>query len=204
MTILRGLLVDLEPLNAEFREQKMYEYWNNESRLWATMGDNEPTSRAQLKRMNEERGGARERGYTGVHFMMRARDGNIIGSIGLNWVDYWNRHAWLGAWIGEEDYWGGGHGTDALLLVVDYAFRWMDMRRLVLGTMAINERAQRNVEKVGFKLEGRQRRAATVLGDEVDGLTYGMLREEWQGREALVDALGLRARAEKRYGSLDG
>lgn len=203
MTILQGLLVDLEPFTPEFQTEKMYAYWNNESRLWATMGDYGPITRAQIGRIVEERSGARERGYTGVHFMMRAKDGNIIGSIGLNWVNYWSRVAWLGAWIGEPDYWGGGYGTDALLLLVDYAFRWLDMRRLCLGTMDINERAQRNVEKAGFRLEARERQVALVNGRWVDGLEYGMLREEWLGREALVERLGLHEKAVQRYGKGD-
>ena len=33
------------------------------------------------------------------------------------------RLAMFGAMIGEPEYWGGGYGTDALLLIVDYAFR---------------------------------------------------------------------------------
>lgn len=200
MTILHGLLVDLEPFTREYQKEKAHIYWNNESRVWAMMGECEPITRAQLNRIMEERAGAAERGYTGVHFMMRARDGNIIGSMGLNWVDYWNRAAWLGAWIGEEGYWGGGHGTDALLLMVEYAFQWLDMRRLCLGTMDINERAQRNVEKVGFRLESRERKAALVNGRWVDGLNYGMLREDWLGRDPLVERLGLREKAEQRYG----
>ena len=203
MTTLHGLLVDLVPMTRVFGDEKMYEYWNNESRLWATMGDRAPTSKAQIKRIVEERSAGREQGYTGVHFMMKARDGNVIGSIGLGWVNEWHRFAWVGAWIGDPGYWGGGHGTDALLLVCQYAFDWLDLRRLILVTMGLNERAQKNVEHVGFRLEGRQREATLVDGRLVDGLTYGMLRDEWQGREALVELLEMRQKAEKRYGPLD-
>ena len=203
MTTLHGLLVDLVPMTRVFSDEKMYEYWNNESRLWATMGDQAPTSKAQIKRIVEERANGRENGYTGVHFMMKARDGNVIGSIGLGWVNEWHRFAWMGAWIGEADYWGGGHGTDALLLTCQYAFDWLDMRRLILVTMGLNERAQRNVEKVGFRLEARQRESTKVNGQAVDGLMYGMLLSEWQGREALVESLQMREKGEKRYGPLD-
>lgn len=202
MTILHGLLLDLVPIDDHYREEKMVQHWNNESRVWATMGDREPVTRAQVKRITEERSQEREQGYTGVHFMMRARDGVSIGTIGLGWVDEWNRYAWVGAWIGEEDYWGGGHGTDALLLLTEYAFDWLDLRRLILMTMDLNARAQRNVEKAGFKLEGRPRAATVVDGRRIDGLMYGMLRREWRGRAALVEELGLRERAIERYGEL--
>jgi RimJ/RimL family protein N-acetyltransferase len=197
---LQGLLVDLVPPTNEFHD-KMYQFWNNESRVWAMMGENEPVSRASINRIIEERSGAAERGYTGVHFMMKAKDGALIGSMGLNWVNTHCRFAWVGGWIGESNYWGGGHGTDSLLLLIDYAFRWLDLNRLILSTMGINERAQGNVENCGFKLEGRRREATIVHGQRIDELTYGLLREEWRGREALVEELHLRDKAEQRYGN---
>ncbi|MBI5959279.1 MAG: GNAT family N-acetyltransferase [Chloroflexi bacterium] len=202
MTTLYGLLVDLVPTRPEYVD-KMVEFWNNDSRRWATMGDYGPISRAQIKRMVEERSGARERGYTGVHFMMQDKNGQIIGNIGLNWVDQWNRYANLGAWIGDEAYWGGGFGADGLLLLTDYAFDWLDLRRLFLGTMGLNERAQRSVEKCGFLLEARRRSATFVDGKPVDELEYGMMREEWLGREVMIEQLGLREKAAQRYGKAE-
>ena len=201
--MLTGLLVDLEPFTREFLDEKMGEFWNNESRQWATMGDAGPITRAELKRINEHRAGARERGYTGVRFMLRAKDGNIIGDIGINWISNVNRTASLGSWIGDPTYWSGGHGTDGLLLLVEYAFDWLDMRRLTLSTMDINIRAQRNVERCGFVLEARRREESFFDGQPVDELSYGMLREEWRGREALVSELGLRERAAQRYGAAE-
>lgn len=203
MTILYGLLVDLLPIRQSVFEERMHTFWNNESRLWATMGDGEPTSRASIKRIIEGRAQGRERGWTGMNWMMQARDGKIIGNIGFNWVNEYNRWANLGAWIGEADYWSGGHGTDGLLLVMDFAFRWLDLRRLFLGTMGINDRAQRSVENCGFRLEVRCREAAWFQGRRVDELMYGLMVEEWAGREALVERLNLRARAEQRYGKVE-
>ena len=198
--MLHGLLVDLVPMTREFYDEKMGQWWNNESRMWATMGRNQPVSKAEIARINEHRARGRERGYTGVHFMMRAKDGVDIGTIGLNWVDQWNRFSWLGAWIGEPDYWSGGHGTDALLLIADYAFEWLDLRRLILMTMDINKRAQRNVENCGFKLEYHAREAGVFDGQLVDTVQYGILRSEWLGRDTLVDKLNLREKAARRYG----
>ncbi len=87
-----------------------------------------------------------------------------------------------------------------MLLLVQYAFDWLDLRRLYLTTMGHNTRAQRQVEKCGFKLECRQR--AKVLGgfggDFRDFLWYGMLREEWPGRDAMIVRVGLRDKAKAR------
>ena len=69
------------------------------------------------------------------------------------------------------------------------------MHRLWLGTMSLNERVQRQMQKVGFKLEARRRQAMFADGVWTDELIYGMLRVEWPGRAAMVERLGLRVKA---------
>ncbi len=197
--MLQGLLVDLIPLPPAHSVEKLHEWWNNESRDWAHMGGAEPVSRAQTARSIADHGDQRQT-RTRIDFAMQAKDGNLIGSMSLKHFNDASRWAWVGAWIGEKDYWGGGHGTDALLLIVEYAFDWLDLRRLVLKTMNINARARRNVEKVGFKLEWRAREAVHFQGQIADAVMYGLLRDEWVGREALVAELDLRNRAAARYG----
>jgi RimJ/RimL family protein N-acetyltransferase len=200
---LTGLLVDLEPQGRAFYDEKMYKFNNNISRLWAAVGENTPVPRAEIRRTQEQRRESRAKGYLGVHFLIRAKDGEIIGTIGVGWLSAQNRWGMLGAWIGEPDYWGGGHGSDALLLLTEYAFDWLDLRRLCLGTMDLNERAQRHVEKCGFVLEVRVRKGTFVNGEWIDMLEYGLLRDEWAGRAALVEELGLREKAMQRYGEAE-
>jgi len=96
--------------------------------------------------------------------------------------------------INELDYWGGGYGTDALLLLVDYAFGWLDMRRLWLDTMSSNARVLRQMQKVGFTLEAQLRSVAIADGQWNDEVVFGLMRDEWPGREAMIARLGLRAR----------
>ncbi|HEX3051566.1 MAG TPA: GNAT family protein, partial [Aggregatilineaceae bacterium] len=71
------------------------------------------------------------------------------------------------------------YGSDALRLMVDFAFNWLDMHKVWLETMGINIRAQRLAEKLGFKLEGRRRAALIADGEWCDELIYGLLRDEW-------------------------
>ena len=187
---LEGLLVDLVPYGDEFK--KMEHRWNNsEAVFWASVGERAVMSRASIERRQQERAESGPR--HSVWFGIRTKDGKPLGDIALNWVVPHHRLSMLGAMIGEPDYWGGGYGTDALLLIVDYAFNWLDFHKLWLGTMAPNVRAQRNVEKVGFKLEARGRREIYADGEWVDHLLYGLLREEWPGRETVIARLGLKA-----------
>ena len=59
--------------------------------------------------------------------------------------------------IGEKDAWGKGYGTEAILLLLDYAFRCLNFHRVAIGVVGFNEKAIRFWEKVGFKKEGIQR-----------------------------------------------
>ncbi len=193
--MLEGLLVDLVPFGDRYVELE-HKWRNNEAWFWATVGDRPFFTESSLKRRHQEHmEWAESHGSHNVMFGIQTKDGKPIGDIGMNWVVPYYRLAMLGASIGEPEYWGGGYGTDALLLIVDYAFDWLDMHKVWLMTMGINARVVRQMEKVGFKLEARQREATWVDGAPADGLAYGMLREEWPGREAMIEKLGLKAKS---------
>ena len=190
--ILRGLLVDLVPYGRKFMEQD-HRWWNNESRFWGSMGDRGVVSKAAVEREHEE-WNTDETPHSGVPFGIQTKSGKPLGYLGINWISYHNRWANLGAVISEPAYWGGGYGTDGLLLLLDYAFDVLDMRRVWLMTMTLNERVLRQMEKVGFTLEGRQREATWADNGWVDVVLYGMMADEWPGRAAMVERLGLQAR----------
>ena len=193
--MLEGLLVDLVPYGQKFTE--LEPVWrNNESAFWSSGGDRHVVSRASIQRQAEQWAEEAERQgpARSVMFGVQTKDGTPIGFFSLNWLVPHSRLAMLGARIGDPAYWGGGYGTDALLLLTDYAFDWLDMRKVWLSTTATNARVMRQMEKVGFSLESRDRRTAWQDGAWVDGLIYGLLREDWPGREAVIERIGLRAK----------
>jgi RimJ/RimL family protein N-acetyltransferase len=190
--MLQGLLVDLVPYGRKAMEQD-HRWWNNDSMFWASMGERNVATKAEIEREHQE-WITSEKPHTGVPFVAQTKDGKPLGYFGINWLDYHHRTANLGASIGEPDYWGGGYGTDALLLIVDYAFDWLDMRKIWLSTMSLNERVLRQMVKVGFTLEARQRQVAWADGQWYDEVSYGLFRDEWPGREAMIGKLGLKAR----------
>lgn len=186
---LEGLLVDLVPLGDRF-DALEHRWENGEAAFWGDVGDRQLISQVAVKRRQEERVARREQRLHSA-FGIQTKDGTPIGVFFVGDIKPHLRLAILGAQIGEPEYWGGGYGTDALLLVVDYAFDWLDLRRLWLVTMSLNARVMRQMQKVGFALEVRQRRATLADGEWHDLLFYGLLREEWPGREAVVERLGL-------------
>jgi RimJ/RimL family protein N-acetyltransferase len=189
--MLEGLLVDLVPFGKQFQDQE-HKWINGPTSFFTGMGDYRFRTHNQIGTMLQKRAEANEHGRSGMSFGVQAKNGKPLGYMGLNFVSYENRVANLGAHLGEQDYLGGGYGTDALTLLIDYAFDWLDLRRLWLSTMGINARVMRQMEKVGFTLEARQRAATLADSVWIDVLQYGILREEWPGRAATIEKLGLR------------
>lgn len=189
---LEGLLVDLVPYGKAFQAND-HAWWNNEAVFWGSMGDRALVTRAEVEREHREWAES-DKPETGMALGVQTKDGKPIGFFGINYLSYTHRAANLGAVISEPEYWGGGYGTDALLLLINYTFDWLDMRRIWLDTMALNVRVLRQMEKVGFRREAVARRQTLADGQWVDGVVFGLLREEWPGRDVMIERLGLRVR----------
>ena len=103
----------------------------------------------------------------------------IIGSIGLGGNMLTHAEAFVGIGIGEPDFWGKGYGTEAMRLMLTYAFMELNLQRVSLDVFDYNQRAIRSYEKAGFKPEGRQRGMLLREGKRWDLVYMGLLREEW-------------------------
>jgi len=91
-----------------------------------------------------------------------------IGRINLR--DFTNPHgaAEFGITIGDPADRGHGHGTEAVGLLLDYAFTVLGVHNVWLDTGAYNVGAIRAYEKVGFREIGRRRGAWTRAGHRYD------------------------------------
>ncbi|MBU0928290.1 MAG: GNAT family N-acetyltransferase [Spirochaetes bacterium] len=88
-----------------------------------------------------------------------AASGELIGSCGLMDLDAVNRSAEIGIVIGDKAYWGRGYGEEALRLLLDYAYRYLNLYNVMLRVYSYNARGIACYEKVGFKAIGRRRGA---------------------------------------------
>lgn len=138
-----------------------------------------PVSVSEAKRWYESRG------PNSFPFAIRTLEGDrLIGYTGL-WVSSWaSGEAWVGISIGERDYWGKGYGTEAMQLILRYAFTELNLYRVSLDALGSNARAIRAYEKCGFVREGEAREAARYDGRYFSEVYMGILRDEWlKGRE---------------------
>jgi RimJ/RimL family protein N-acetyltransferase len=107
------------------------------------------------------------------------RDDRLIGEVSLDGVAWHHGDAFVGISIGERESWNKGYGTDAMRVILRYAFHELNLHRVTLNVFAYNHRAIRSYEKVGFQFEGRQREALHRDGRRWDILYMGILRSEW-------------------------
>ena len=129
------------------------------------------------KWMEEEVGKLSPASY---YFTIRTLDGDqLIGELGLDVVNWSGRDAFVGLGIGETNYWSKGYGTDAMNILLRFAFSEINLRRVTLTVFEYNPRAIRSYEKAGFQHEGRLRKVLNKECRRWDMLFMGILREEW-------------------------
>ncbi|WP_068875084.1 MULTISPECIES: GNAT family N-acetyltransferase [unclassified Phenylobacterium] len=106
-------------------------------------------------------------------------DGAIRGVAQLHGIDWLQRSAILGIFVGDRNDRGAGLGRGAVALLLDYAFRGLDLHRVSLEVLASNGPARRLYEKLGFASEGVLRQAFLRAGVREDVALYGLLSSEW-------------------------
>ncbi len=145
------------------------------------LADDEPailwSARKNIRQL-EKRIGKEEADY--FFFSIRTLDTDALIGVTMLRVDWVDADAIAGIAIGDRLFWGRGYGTDAMRLLVQYAFLELNLRRVTLGVNAFNGRARRSYEKVGFRKEGTYRAGMLRDGQRADSIYMGILHEEWQ------------------------
>jgi RimJ/RimL family protein N-acetyltransferase len=122
---------------------------------------------------------SRQHDRDGVIFAIRPlQDDRLVGYCQLVNVQWVHRSAELRIRLGTEADRGRGFGTDAVRLLVEFAFRDLNLRRVFVHVFADNTRAARVYEKVGFVREGVLREAVYIDARYVDIVVMGILRPE--------------------------
>ena len=177
--VLTGKLVRLSAWDPE-EMGKVFPRWHSNSeflRLLNAAPRPMLSPRAEQKWMEEEVG---EMSPAGYFFGIRTlADDKLIGQLGLDVVDWAGRDAFVGLGIGETDYWSKGYGTDAMNILLRFAFTEVNLRRVTLTVFEYNPRAIRSYEKAGFRHEGHLRSFLNREGRRWHELFMGILREEW-------------------------
>ena len=112
-------------------------------------------------------------------FMITLKEtGEILGTLGINYLNRLHQRA---TWYIRLDpnYQGKGYGNEASKILVDYAFRNMNINRLDCDCFAENPAAAANIRKLGFSQEGVARKYYYHNGEFKDIILFSQLKEEY-------------------------
>lgn len=85
--------------------------------------------------------------------------------------------ATLGYWLGA-DYVGQGHMSEAVRIIIPYAFGHLGLHRLEAASMPSNTASIRVLERTGFVREGLARRYLMISGSWQDHIRFALLADE--------------------------
>ncbi len=103
-----------------------------------------------------------------------------LGIAGLKDIDHAHRTAEFTIFIGEQDAWGKGCGTETTRLVVDYGFTGLGLHNIMLRVFSFNVRGIRAYTRAGFREIGRRREAFRLGGAVYDTILMDCLATEFE------------------------
>jgi RimJ/RimL family protein N-acetyltransferase len=174
--MFNGELVTLGPIQHDYLPR--YVEWLNDWEVRRFLAPTLPhpyTIQDEEDWFNHQRNDRNSR----IFAILTRTEGRLIGNGGLHQIDWTNRHAIFGIFIGNKDYWGRGFGSDATRTLLRYAFEEANLNRVELEAFSFNTRAIHMYEKIGFKLEGTRRQALYREGQWHDEHIMAILRDEW-------------------------
>jgi RimJ/RimL family protein N-acetyltransferase len=149
---------------------------------------NEPESRQYLGRVmpigEKQEAEWAERANTSANdavFVIALKDKKRtpIGTMGLHRIDWVNRRATTGS-VMLEDHCGKGFGSDAKMLLLNWAFNELGLRKIESRVLAFNGRSQAYSEKCGYKEVARLREHTLRRGAYHDEVILEVYVEEWR------------------------
>ncbi len=173
---LVGERIYLSPLSAEDYEQ--YVEWLNDFKVSDGIG-----ASANVATISSEKewleSSSKSSNYPFA--IVSLNENKLLGNCGLSNVNFIRRTATLGIFIGNEKERGLGIGKEAINLVLDYAFNYLNLNNVMLNVFSFNEGAIKCYKSVGFKEFGRRREAYFLNGKYYDDVHMDILKSEFKG-----------------------
>lgn len=142
----------LSPITAE--DAEIYARWLNDMEVVRFL-----TMATSIINTENERNLLEELSKSHNYGIVTIEDDKLIGTCGLINMDTVNRSAEIGIFIGDKNYWHQGYGTEAMRLLMDYGFRYLNLHNVMLQVYSFNKNAVECYRKLGFREIGRRRQA---------------------------------------------
>lgn len=174
--------VRLGPIDHE-KDPAVESKWTHDSEFMRLMDTNpaRPMSAAMVKKQYEKLEKQIEEDKNIFHFTIRAReDDRLIGKAAIQWIEWANGQGWLRLGIGAAEDRRKGYGTQALRMLLRFAFAELNLYRISAIVPEYNEGAIALLRKFGFVQEVCRRQSLDRYGRRWDLYVFGLLNEEWR------------------------
>jgi RimJ/RimL family protein N-acetyltransferase len=174
--------VRLGPIDYD-KDPEIESRWTHDCEFMRLMetGPARPMSAAIVKKQYEKLEKQIQEDKNLYHFMIRARsDDRLIGKAVIQWIEWTNGNGFLRLGIGAADDRQKGYGTQALQMLLRFAFAELNLFRVSAIVAEYNEGAIVLLRKFGFVQEVCRRKSLERDGRRWDLYVFGLLNEEWQ------------------------
>ena len=183
LQLFEGEKIRFAAFDAE-RDAEVFSKWTHDPDYMRLTEYDPPRPMApfHIKKKFEEM--EKEAGRDLYYFVIRTRtDDRAIGFAHIYWVEWNHGSARANLAIGSPDDRNRGFGSEALQMLLRYAFEELNLYRVTVDTFDYNTVGRRFLEKRGFQLEVCRREAIYRDGRYWDALSYGLLAEEWAAKQ---------------------
>lgn len=145
---------------------------------WEPLWPEDDLEKAAFRRRLKRYAAEIRDGVSYPFFVFDAHDQALLGGVTLAQVRRGVTQAGtIGYWMGQAHA-GRGIMTEAVVLLVRFAFGTLRLHRVEASCLPSNQRSLRLLEKVGFTREGLARRYLCINGTWSDHLLYGLLADD--------------------------
>ncbi|MCP4160211.1 MAG: GNAT family N-acetyltransferase [Deltaproteobacteria bacterium] len=152
-----------------------YYCWMNDPQITKyTESHHYPNSKESLVKNTEEK----QKNKNEIFLAIIVKNNNKhIGNIKLGPINWIDRIGDIGILVGEKDYWGKGYATEAINLIVEYAFNILGLHKLTAGSISLNEGSVKAFKNNNFEIEGIRKEHVFINGSYVDAIIFGLINK---------------------------
>lgn len=168
--LIKGQKIYLRPITAD--DTRMAVRWRNQPAVVENFIYRRPVSQ---KDHEEWLANKVFKGLVHQFILCRNEDDLPLGSVYLQNFEEEHRRAESGIYLGEEQIHGKGIGTEAVMLLRDYAFETLRMHKLSARVLAYNTASRRLHEKAGYVQEAHLKDELFLNGKYEDLILFGVI-----------------------------
>ncbi|HSB02113.1 MAG TPA: GNAT family protein [Anaerolineales bacterium] len=182
--LFEGPDVRFGPIDHE-KDPEVESRWTHDSEFMRLMETSpaRPMSAAMIRKQYEKLEKQIEEDKNLYHFMIRLRaDDRLIGKASIQRIEWANGNGMLLMGIGAAEDRRKGFGTQALRMLLRFAFAELNLFRVTANVPEYNEAAIALVQRFGFVQEVCRRKALERDGRRWDLYVFGLLNDEWRNQ----------------------